>query len=212
MNPHAIPALAEMVQDMPKLHPPFKRASLEINGRQRYVVTPEIDPDYAWVFEDPAVQAVEKLDGTNVSIVVKDAKVRRIFNRTTELDFFGGHPAITALVNAAERGYLPKEDGQFFGEALGGKIQGNPLGLKTPLWLPFHRLFHKYAYKSFHKYPKTFEGLSAWFKEDLFSLVAKDYGNEKVFAEGIVFTHPDGRMSKLRRDMFDWFTGPQHKE
>ena len=27
------------------------------------------------------------------------------------------------------------------------------------------------------------------------------------FVEGIVFTHPDGRMAKLRRNMFDWFKG-----
>ena len=30
------------------------------------------------------------------------------------------------------------------------------------------------------------------------------------FVEGIVFTHPDGRMAKLRRDMFDWYEGRRH--
>ena len=45
------------------------------------------------------------------------------------------------------------------------------------------------------------------------------YGKEKcdkdpnfAFVEGIVFTHKDGRMTKLRRDMFDWHTGKKHKE
>jgi len=35
------------VIDMPKLQSPFKRVT---NEQGRYVVTPEIDPDYAWVF------------------------------------------------------------------------------------------------------------------------------------------------------------------
>ena len=25
------------------------------------------------------------------------------------------------------------------------------------------------------------------------------------YVEGIVFTHPDGRMAKLRKDMFEWY-------
>lgn len=32
------------------------------------------------------------------------------------------------------------------------------------------------------------------------------------FVEGIVFTHPDGRFAKLRKDMFPWFSGPRYKE
>ncbi len=35
-------------------------------------------------------------------------------------------------------------------------------------------------------------------------------GDREGFVEGIVFTHPDGRMAKLRRDMFDWFKGRRH--
>jgi len=37
------------------------------------------------------------------------------------------------------------------------------------------------------------------------------HGDKKdSFVEGIVFTHPDGRMAKLRCDMFDWFKGRRH--
>ena len=32
------------------------------------------------------------------------------------------------------------------------------------------------------------------------------------FAEGVVFYSQEGRMAKLRRDMFDWFKGRSHKE
>ena len=36
-------------------------------------------------------------------------------------------------------------------------------------------------------------------------------GDKEGFVEGVVFTHPDGRMAKLRIDMFDWYKGPRHK-
>lgn len=35
-------------------------------------------------------------------------------------------------------------------------------------------------------------------------------GGTEQFVEGIVFTHPDGRMATLRRDMFDWYEGRRH--
>ena len=54
------------IKDMPKLKSPYIR---EKNENKDYVVTQEIDPDFEWVFTDPLVQAHEKLDGTNVSIV-----------------------------------------------------------------------------------------------------------------------------------------------
>jgi hypothetical protein len=37
-------------------------------------------------------------------------------------------------------------------------------------------------------------------------------GHYLGFVEGIVFTHPDGRMAKIRKDMFEWFKGKRHKE
>ena len=60
-----------IVSDMPKLQSPFIRKT--INGN--YVVTPEIDPEYQWVFDEPAVKAIEKLDGTNVSVIVEDGEI-----------------------------------------------------------------------------------------------------------------------------------------
>ena len=43
-------------------------------------------------------------------------------------------------------------------------------------------------------------------------LYSKMLDNGIEFVEGIVFTHPDGRMAKLRKDMFPWFVGRRHKE
>lgn len=194
---------------MPKIDCPFVRK--EIDGR--YLVTPEINPDYDWVFTDPNVRAVEKLDGTNVSIIIEHGKVTRIFNRMNELDFFCGSPIIECLLHSSERGYLKFADGQYFGEAVGEKIQGNPLKIPR-LWIPFGKAFESLQYTSFHKHDRTFENFSSWFKDYLFSLAHRKYAqnDEKLFAEGVVFTHPDGRMAKLRRDMFDWYTGKGHKE
>lgn len=195
--------------DMPKLESPFIRQT--INGV--YVVTPVINPDYNWVFEEPAVEAVEKLDGTNVSIVIENSKVTQIFNRTVELEVFGGSPIIPSIFNSSERWGLPKEDGQYFGESVGDKIQANPLKIKERLWIPFYRAKQSLSYHSWHKHPKTFENISIWFKDFLFSLAHKKYAekDEQILAEGVVFYHPDGiRMAKLRRDMFDWYTGDRH--
>lgn len=202
----------DVVVDMPKLKSPFIRKT--INGQ--YVVTPEIDPDYQWVFDEPAVKAVEKLHGTNVSVVVDDGEITKIFNRKTRIRFWSGNPIIKCVLTSCEKGWIDfTKDGQYFGEAMGGKIQANPLDLKVDMWMPFALAQKKLMYTSFYEHDRTFENWSNWFKDYLFSLMARKYAKDKekkVFAEGVVFYHPDGvRMAKLRRDMFDWFKGSRHK-
>ena len=197
------------IKDMPKLHSPFIRKN--INGK--YVVTPEINPDYRWVFDEPAVKAIEKLDGTNVSIAVEKGEVTQIYNRTIKVGFWSGSPIIQCLLNSAEKKWLRFSDGQYFGEAVGEKIQANPLNLKKRMWMPFELAKTKLMYTSFYKHDRTFENWSSWFKDYLFSLMARKYAvdkEKKVFAEGVVFYHPDGRMAKLRRSMFDWYSGERY--
>jgi len=86
---------------------------------------------------------------------------------------------------------------------IGPKVNCNPYKLNKHLWIPFSTFAQKHLrYKSWGKYPKDFETISKWFK-DLIPLYALMQGNrEKGFVEGIVFTHPDGRMAKLRKSMF----------
>lgn len=198
------------ILDMPKLHSPFIRKN--INGK--YIVTPEIDPEYSWVFDVPGVKAIEKLDGTNVSILIEKGEVTQIYNRTSKINFWSGSPIINCLLNSAEKKWLSFKDGQYFGEAVGDKIQANPLDLENRLWMPYELAESKLMYTSFYKHERTFENWSLWFKEYLFSLMAQKYSknkDKKVFPEGVVFYHPDGvRMAKLRRDMFDWYEGKQH--
>src|SRR3990167_349098 len=196
--------------DMPKLHSPFIRKV--INGH--YVVTPEIDPEYQCVFDVPAVKAIEKLDGTNVSIIVKNREVSEIYNRTHRVGFWSGSPIVSCLLHASEKKWIPNKSGQYFGEAVGDKKQANPLNLKDRVWMPFVVAEKKLMYTSFYQHDRTYENWSNWFREYLFSLMARKYAvdkEKKVFAEGVVFYHPDGiRMAKLRRDMFSWFTGDRH--
>jgi len=205
-----------IINDMPKLLSPFKRIMTDSG---RYIVTPVIEPGYEWVFDDDSVLAIEKLDGTNVSIIIEKGKITRIFNRTGEIPFFGSGKRfiIEAIMNSYERGYCNFTDGQYFGECIGPKIQGNPYNLKEPIWLPFDSYCKKnLKYKSWGKYPKDFETISEWFKEllPLYNLHMHGNPDKKTehFVEGVVFTHPDGRMAKLRRDMFAWYTGKTHKQ
>ncbi len=211
------------IQDMPKLKSPFVRK--EINGE--YIVTDEIEPGYEWVFEDETVMAIEKLHGTNVSIQITDGIITGIWNRTKRIPFFnrGKGFIVQGILNSFEKKYTEfLEDGQHFGELIGPKVNGNPYKLDEHIWIPFKTYGQKHlAYTCWGKYPKTFESIREWFKDlmPLYNLrvhgrdidvVAGTEMETKQFVEGIVFTHPDGRMAKLRRDMFDWFKGGRHKE
>lgn len=195
------------IQDMPKLQSPFVR---ERNDAGDYCVTPEIVVGYEWVFDDPRVRAVEKLHGTNVSVCVQDGMIMGVWNRKTRIPFFnrGKDEIIDGVREAYKRKYIDMlPDGQHFGELIGEKYHKNPYKIERHLWVPFVRLQNQYAYKSWGRYPKTFDAISEWFR-DLMPLYGRKTDSD--FVEGVVFTHPDGRMAKLRRDMFDWYEGRRH--
>jgi hypothetical protein len=206
------------VKDMPKLESPFVREMIEGS----YIVIDEVQEGYHWVFEDDSVMAVEKIDGTNVSLVLEDGEIMEVWNRKNHVSPFSKnkwhHFIIKGILNSIAKGYLKEmSSGQYFGELVGPKINGNPYDLEQHLWIPFKEYSRRYlSYHSWGKYPKTFESISEWFKEGLFSLFyAKRHDipySEAKLAEGIVFTHPDGRMAKLRRDMFSWYEGKRHNQ
>jgi len=205
------------IKDMPKLECPFERKLL---SDESYTVIPKINSGYEWVFNNPEVMAIEKLDGTNVSIVIQGGIVISIWNRTERIPFInkGKKWIVEGILNSNEKGYIDLlSDGQHFGELIGPKVNGNPYKLKEHLWIPFSTFCQKHLkYKSWGKYPKDFETISKWFETDLIPLYAcmiqGEEGRKNGFVEGIVFTHPDGRMAKLRKDMFDWFASGRHKE
>lgn len=205
-----LPIIKMKINDMPKLECPFVR----VEG----IVTPQINPGYEWVFEDESVMALEKLHGTNVSIIIENGVVSAIFNRTERIPFINkGKAYITeGVLNSFSRGYIDLlGDGQHFGELIGEKVNGNPYKIKGHLWIPFETFCQKHLrYKSWGKYPKDFQTISEWFKELIPLYTSMTHGEEgrKGYVEGIVFTHPDGRMAKLRKDMFSWYSGERHGE
>lgn len=202
-----IPTNDLIVKDMPKLYSPFVKD--ENNN-----VTDQIAEGYEWVFQDENVLAVEKIDGTNVSIIMQGKQIIGLYNREQQKSFdtLDNNRFIEGVRITAEKKRLPKQDGQHFGELMGPKVQTNFLQLQTHEWFPFHYLKSRFFYKSWGRYPKDFKTISNWFKNDLFSLTYVKYYGEKKQPEGIVFHHPDGRMAKLRLDMFDWWKGKRHKE
>lgn len=198
-----------IIRDMPKLESPFKR---KLDENNEYLATPEIEEGYEWVFlgTEDEVLCTEKLDGTDVSIIIENGKITRIFNRTNEIPFFckGGKHIIEAVLNSFERGYCDFTDGQYFGEVIGPKLNGNPYKLDEHLWIPFITYCREHlSYNSWHKYPKTFENIQKWFtlpiKEGgIFSLYLRKKGIEAK-PEGIVFHNlKTGQMAKLRISMF----------
>jgi hypothetical protein len=217
-----------MIIDMPKLESPFEREK-QPNGS--YICIPKIREEYRWVFSANAI-ATDKLDGTNVSIAVSDGHIKAIFNRTSQVFLFtkGSKHFYEGICNAVERGYfLPVEDGQFFGELIGEKIQGNPYQIKGHLWMPLQYLKAKFHYKFWAGFVKELEGKS---DEEIFTAtselfkglwsiyklhigipkteVTENMKFEGCAAEGMVFHNPLGEMCKLRRDMFLWFKGQRH--
>lgn len=69
----------DKILDMPKLQSPFVREAV---GR-RYLVTDKISEGYEWVLTEPGVLAVDKIDGTNVAVLIENGNIKRFFNRTT---------------------------------------------------------------------------------------------------------------------------------
>lgn len=207
------------IKDMPKLESPFVR---KLNDKNEYLVTPEIVEGYEWVFEgkEDEVLATEKLDGTDVSIVIENGIITSIWNRTNRIPFFckGKMFIVKAIMESFEKGYVELPDGQHFGEVVGEKLNGNPLKIKGHIWIPFNTYCRdKLSYNSWHKYPKTFENISNWFslpisEGGIFSLFLRKRGIEAK-PEGIVFHNlKTGQMAKIRLDMFKEFKGRRHTD
>lgn len=203
------------VKDFPKLKSPFIRAT---NEKGDWCVTDKIEPGYEWIFEK-GVRAVDKLHGTNICVNIQGGVLETIDNRTSRVITSCNIPIkgnsskfLIGVMNACDRGWLT-EDGVYYGELIGPDINKNLHKTDQYLFVPFNYLSEKYHWHSWiqNKYPKDFNSISEWFKE-LPSLFSERIFKEKVLAEGLVFYHPDGRMAKLRRDMFDWFKGERHKE
>lgn len=224
-----------MIFKFPKIEASFKRHTNESGD---YVVYDEDNPNVSnfrnW-------DAVEKLDGTNCAIRMENGEVADVFKRHGDktmkvVDTYGERLeqfAIRGVQEAVSRGWIEDyEDGFYYGELVGRKVQENPYDLSTHIFVPFEWSRNNLRYKSWGEYPQDFDSISRWFKEDLFSLFySKIHGtsinectvSDGVYCEGIVFTNPHveapyskenlpdkHHFAKLRRDMFDWYEGKRH--
>ncbi len=158
-----------------------------------------------WVFQGEGT-ATEKVDGTNVRLTLRKGTVVRVEKRRNpnkqqkQAGIIDGWYT-DAHEDAPEDRYIfgavvqtdtsAWPDGEHSCEAMGPKIQGNPLGLEQHLCVPFNLSIPEYE-----SAPRNFEGLKT-FLERLDSKVVPGH-----LAEGIVFHHPDGRRAKIKRKDF----------
>lgn len=198
------------VINFPKIKSPFVRK--DIDGK--YVCTPEIEEGYEWVFEDPTVLATDKLHGTNICCIFFNGILQYVHNRknrllltpqigthlTTET-----HKAIEGVLKALEKGWIEDRfNGRIYGELVGPSINGNLHELNTHYFVPFDYLKKHCKWNSWsaNKYPKTFDAIKEWF-EYLPSIFTNRITKcLSSIGEGIVFHGPEGKMAKLRRNMF----------
>jgi len=200
-----------IAENMPKLQSPYKREQREINGSKYYVVKDEIDPDYMWVFEDPEVYAMEKLDGTNVSVVMEKGEMLEVWNRKNkayyEKTWVKGFDHIKLGIENSLNQITDLLDGQHFGELIGLGIQKNPMDIPDKKWVPFKTFGNdKLVYNEWKHIQKNFDSISDFMKNLKSKYYALNHDGKEEYAEGIVLYRPStGDRAKLRRDMFDWW-------
>ena len=173
---------------MKKIRTIFKRDEIKRN-----LVTQDPHPECDWVFNGEGV-ATRKWDGT--CFMIRDGKLYKRydakhgkipppnFEPAQDPDPITGHqPGWILVGDGPEDKWFreapsPGHDGTF--ELVGPRINGNPEGFES------HALVaHGYLQLDA---PRTFDELKQYFK-------GKDI-------EGIVWHHPDGRMSKIKKKDF----------
>jgi hypothetical protein len=170
----------------------------------RFQVVDRPRAECAWVFDGAGV-GTEKLDGTNIRLTVRSGQIVRVEKRRNpskaqkQAGVIDGwyvdtdnSPEDKWILAAAENTDVTGwADGEHSCEALGPRIQGNPLALAEHLCIPFD-----FQAPTYSDVPRDYQDLQAY----LATLESKfSPGN---LAEGIVFHHPDGRRAKIKRKDF----------
>lgn len=170
-----------------------------------FKVINQVKPQCEWVLEGLG-EPTEKLDGTNIRVTTRAGQVVRVEKRRNpskqhkKLGIVDGWYVDTDAEASEDRWILAAvqntdtrewADGEHPCEALGPKIQGNPLGLSDYVCVPFNL-----EIPVFEDLPRDFEGIQATLKN-----LESQYSPEHL-VEGIVFHHPDGRRAKIKRKDF----------
>jgi len=163
---------------------------------ENFKVIPQVRAGCEWVIDGEG-GATEKLDGTNVLIAPHPVSGEpwpfKRSNPTKAEKAAGVQPTNVLCVSSdpddrwiwAAFCRTPNLRPGYH-EAMGPKIQGNPLGLSA------HVLVRIDEMPVYPDVPRTYEGLRDYMA-DLDSLFSPGHK-----AEGIVFHHPDGRMVKIK--------------
>jgi hypothetical protein len=172
---------------------------------EHFKVIPTVRPECAWVLTGEGTPT-EKLDGMNLRLTVRSGQLVRVEKRCnpskaqkasgivdgwyvdTDEQSAGDKWILVAAGNTGVSGW---PDGEHPCEALGPKMQGNPLGLAEHQCVPFNLEVPVYD-----ALPRSFEGLAKVLVE-----MESRYSPGHL-AEGIVFHHPDGRRAKIKRRDF----------
>lgn len=147
--------------------------------------------------------ATEKLDGTNVRLTVRNHTLVRLEKRCNPskiqkvkgieepwyTEAYESEPNDRYMWEAAKNTDLSDApDGEWSGEVLGPKVQGNPLNLEKHIIA----LFSLGKVPSFDDVPLDYEGLKAWIPRQ-----KSKYGKD-CNIEGIVWHLPNGDMYKIK--------------
>jgi hypothetical protein len=159
----------------------------------------------AWVFDGEGV-STEKLDGMNVRLTTRSGQLVRVEKRRNpsklqkaqgitdgwyvDTDEHGAEDK-WVLVAARNTDVSGWSDGEHACEALGPRIQGNPLALADHLCVPFN-----VAAPTYQGVPRDYATL-----QDFLATMESRFSPGNL-AEGIVFHHPDGRRAKIKRKDF----------
>lgn len=181
-----------------KMFPPF------IRNIQTMECIDEVASGWEWCFDCNQRVVLEKLDGTNVKIVV-EGKLLQIGARSqkdkgyikTEFNDPKYKYINEAVINRISKRSKAFKDGTYYGEAIGLNIQGNKYDLDRNLWYTFEP--YKDGVGAYKDYPLT-SNYENW-KDYILNL--KSIINPNREAEGVVFLNRNnGKMAKLRKDMF----------
>ena len=173
------------LSDFPKVYCPLIRQTFKVDKEQWkqhgralqlkspevYLVVNKISPGFEWVFTDPDTIAVEKLDGSNIKILMEKGRLIAIQNRLNVIDplqLVKGKTFIMEGIHQSAAKELIKPEGEFAGELIGPKLQGNPYKLTHHEWYPFEKAITDLTYRSFHEHERTFEKFSRWFQNNLY--------------------------------------------
>lgn len=185
-----------------------------IYERVQNTVINKLRPECLWIF-DHGVVATEKLDGTNVRLTIRCGEIVRTEKRRnptrvqkskgiidpwyTDVDPLDKSDKwIISAAHSTNTSDWP--DGEHSCEAIGPKIQGNPLGLTGHACVPFNLETEIPVYDISQL---TVLGIGPVFDRmrDLLLSLDSKYSPGHL-AEGIVFHHPDGRRAKIKRKDF----------